>query len=108
MDSWKALGVALLTAISLQGLAEEHNNPFDKALFYTTIAPTVLIIGTTGLTTLAPEMFKSAKSDALAYIGSEGEIRGAQFEQAVHHYRATSRPPLMSDAQLALAIATHF
>ncbi|NNA88326.1 DUF2388 domain-containing protein [Pseudomonas gessardii] len=52
-----------------------------------------------------PELFKSSKSDALAFIGSDGEIRGAQFEQACRYYRSAYKPPLMSDAQLALAIA---
>lgn len=61
---------------------------------------------TTALTSEIPDKLKSAKSDALAFIGSEGEIRGAEFEQASRYYRATYRPPLMSDHQLALAIAT--
>ncbi len=65
-----------------------------------------LIGATTSLTTEPPEIFKSAKTDALAFIGSDGEIRGAQFEQASRYYRSTSAPPLMSDTQLARAIAT--
>ncbi len=61
---------------------------------------------TTSLTTEPPKIFKSAKTDALAFIGSDGEIRGAQFEQAYRYYRATNASPLMSDMQLAQAIAT--
>jgi uncharacterized protein (TIGR02448 family) len=57
---------------------------------------------------LAANNFKPAKADALAFIGSEGQIRGAQFEQAVRFYRTTYLPPLMSDRQLAQAIATSY
>ncbi|WP_346780110.1 DUF2388 domain-containing protein [Pseudomonas sp. MPFS] len=48
---------------------------------------------------------QSAKTDALAFIGSDGEIRGPQFEQAVRYYHAAYAPPYMSDEQFALAIA---
>jgi hypothetical protein len=58
--------------VSSGALAEPRDNPFDQALFITTIAPSILVAGTTGLTTLIPEIFKPAKSDALAFIGSEG------------------------------------
>ncbi|QBX41407.1 DUF2388 domain-containing protein [Pseudomonas fluorescens] len=44
----------------------------------------------------------------LAFIGSDGETRGAQFEQAVRHYRAYYPLPHMTDGQLAQAIATSF
>ena len=51
---------------------------------------------------------KSAKADALAFIGSDGEIRGAQFEQAARYYHSAYGQPHMTDKQLALAIATSF
>ncbi|QQN30108.1 DUF2388 domain-containing protein [Pseudomonas syringae pv. maculicola] len=38
-------------------------------------------------------------------MGSDGEIRGAQFEQDVQHYRSISTQPGMSELQLAQAIA---
>ncbi|MBH3460290.1 MULTISPECIES: DUF2388 domain-containing protein [Pseudomonas] len=46
--------------------------------------------------------------DALAFIGSDGAIRGARFEQACHEYRASATPPFMSDRQLALAITATY
>ncbi|MBC3948376.1 DUF2388 domain-containing protein [Pseudomonas sp. DOAB1069] len=49
--------------------------------------------------------FTPARDDALAFIGSDGDIRGAQFEQAVQRYRSTANQPQMSDLQLAQAIA---
>ena len=108
MDSWKTLAIALLASVSTQAMSGDGANPIAAAIFLTVSAPTILIGATTSLTTEPPKIFKSAKTDALAFIGSDGEIRGAQFEQASRYYRSTSTPPLMSDAQLARAIATSF
>lgn len=108
MDLWKALGVALLASISTQVVAAENNNPFQAALMITTVVPAVIISGATAATSSIPDLFKSAKSDALAFIGSDGEIRGAGFEQASRQYRSTYSAPLMSDMQLAQAIASSF
>ena len=105
MESWKALTIVLLASFSTQAVSGDDVNPIASGIFITLSAPTILIGATTSLTTEPPKVFKSAKTDALAYIGSDGEIRGAQFEQASRYYRSTSAPPLMSDRQLALAIA---
>ncbi len=105
MDSWKTLAIALLASVSTQAVSGDGANPIAAAIFLTTSAPTILIGATTSLTTEPPKVFKSAKADALAFIGSEGVIRGAQFEQASRYYHSTSAPPLMSDAHLAQAIA---
>lgn len=108
MNLWKALVIALLASASTQATAADNANPFAIGMMVTTFLPTILIGGVTSLTTEPPEFFKSAKTDALAFIGSDGEIRGAQFEQAFRYYRSTYAPPLMSDAQFAQAIATAF
>ena len=108
MDSWKTLTAALLLSVSTQAVSGDGANPIAAAIFLTICAPTLLIGATTSLTTEPPEIFKSAKTDALAFIGSDGEIRGAQFEQASRHYRLSYRSPLMSDMQLAKAIATSY
>lgn len=105
-EKWKALGIVLLALTGTQAVAAEDANPFAKGMMITTFLPTILIGGITSLTTEPPKIFKSAKTDALAYIGSGGEIRGAEFEQASRYYRSIYSPPLMSDHQLALAIAT--
>jgi uncharacterized protein (TIGR02448 family) len=89
-------------------IAAENNNPFQGALMLTSVAPFVLVSGATALTSSIPELFKSSKSDALAFIGSQGQIRGAQFEQASRAYRSTYSAPFMSDMQLAQAIATTY
>ncbi|WP_338507064.1 DUF2388 domain-containing protein [Pseudomonas poae] len=106
MDSWKTLAIGLLASVSTQAVSGDGANPIAAAIFLTISAPTILIGATTSLTTEPPKVFKSAKTDALAFIGSDGEIRGAQFEQASRYYRSNATPPLMSDAQLARAIAT--
>jgi uncharacterized protein (TIGR02448 family) len=107
MDSWKTLIAALMVSISAQAAAEDRGS-YENSMFLVLFAPTVTVAATTGLTMLATNNFKPAKADALAFIGSDGEIRGAQFEQASRHYRSTYSSPLMSDMQLAQAIATSF
>ncbi|MEX5591919.1 DUF2388 domain-containing protein [Pseudomonas orientalis] len=104
MESWKTLAMALLASASTQAVSGDGANPIAAGIFLTISAPTILIGATTSLTTEPPKVFKSAKTDALAFIGSDGEIRGARFEQASRYYRSNAAPPLMSDAQLAQAI----
>ncbi|MBS7596724.1 DUF2388 domain-containing protein [Pseudomonas sp. RC2C2] len=106
MDSMKTLGVILLALASTTVVAHENNDPIEKAMFITTIVPLLVVSGTTALTVYGPANMKSAKADALAFIGSDGEIRGAQFEQAVRYYHSAYGQPHMTDEQLALAIAT--
>lgn len=108
MDSWKTLAIALLASVSTQAVSGDGANPIAAAIFLTISAPTILVGFTTSLTTEPPKVFKSAKTDALAFIGSDGEIRGAEFEQASRYYQSTHPSPLMSDMQLAQAIATSF
>ena len=106
MESWKVLAITFMASISVESPARQIDNPVERALSVVTLSPLLLIGGTTALISHIPELFKSAKSDALTFIGSDGEIRGASFEQAASYYHATYNPPLMTDKQLALAIAT--
>ncbi len=108
MTLWKTLAAALCLSLGNSAAAAENNNPFQATLMITSIVPTVIIGGATAATAYIPELFKSSKSDALVFMGSDGEIRGAQFEQAVRYYRATYHPPLMTDQQLAQAIVAAF
>lgn len=108
MDLWKRVALAALVLLGNPVAAAENNNPFQAALMLTSVAPFVLVSGATALTSAIPDQFKSSKSDALVFIGSEGEIRGAQFEQASRFYRSTYSAPLMSDMQLAHAIVTAY
>lgn len=108
MISWKTLAIAVMALSSTQVIAAENNNPFQGTLMFTTIVPAVIISAPTAITSEIPEYFKSAKTDALVFIGSDGEIRGAQFEQVSRYYRSTYASPVMSDMQLAQAIATSY
>lgn len=108
MGSWKALVLALLATVSTQAVSGDDVNPIAAGIFITISSPTILVGATTSLTTDPPKVFKSAKTDALAFIGSDGEIRGAEFEQASRFYHSAYPAPLMSDMQLAQAIATSF
>lgn len=102
------MAISAMVLINTPAVSGENVNPVAAGFMITTFLPTLVIGGLTSLTTEPPTVFKSAKTDALAFIGSDGEIRGAQFEQASRHYRSTYSPPLMSDAQLAQAIALSF
>lgn len=106
MGSWKALAIAVMVSISAYTAAEPKGS-YEQSMMIT-LAPTTVLSATTGISEAAARSFKSAKADALAFIGSDGEIRGAQFEQAVLYYHTAYKPPLMSDQQLAQAIAASF
>lgn len=108
MHAWKKLAIAAMMLIGSQVTANEKATPFDKVMTYTSILPTALTTLPSYTTDDSQKPLKTAKTDALAFIGSDGEIRGAQFEQASRYYRATYSSPLMSDMQLAQAIASSF
>lgn len=108
MESWKTLAIVFMASISAGAVAFEVKNPVERTLTVTTMVPTMILGGTTAFTVYGPSMMIKAKDDALAFIGSEGEIRGAQFEQAVGFYRTTYTPPLMTDQQLAQSIVTSY
>ncbi|WP_307389007.1 DUF2388 domain-containing protein [Pseudomonas cedrina] len=106
MHSRTYLAIALI--LTSAPAAAEDKGSYQNSMMMITLAPTALLSATSGLTMLATKNFKPAKADALTFIGTDGEIRGAQFEQAVRFYRTTYSPPLMTDHQLALAIATSY
>lgn len=47
-----------------------------------------------------------ARSDAAAFVASDGAIRGARLESALQYIRRTLHNPPYSDEQLAAAILT--
>lgn len=49
--------------------------------------------------------YTAAKPDALAFVASQGDIRGAYFEQALLHYRSGRGHAQVSDLQFAQAVA---
>ncbi|WP_053163022.1 DUF2388 domain-containing protein [Pseudomonas brassicacearum] len=107
MGSWKTLVIAITVSISAYTAAEPKGS-YEHSMMMITLAPTTVLSLTTGLSEVAARNFKPAKADALAFIGSDGEIRGAQFEQALRYYHTAYKPPLISDQQFAQAIAASF
>lgn len=104
----RMLAIAIWALLSAEARAWYVENPVERALTATTLVPTMIVGATTAFTVDGPAIFKSAKSDAIVFIGSDGEIRGAHFEQASRYYRATHSLPLMSDRQLARVIVTSY
>ncbi|HEY1027143.1 MAG TPA: DUF2388 domain-containing protein [Pseudomonas sp.] len=62
--------------------------------------------GITASTSNSLHPYRSARDDALAYVASAGEIRGARLESALRHYRRDHPDTDTSDMQVALSIAT--
>ncbi|EJZ55853.1 MULTISPECIES: DUF2388 domain-containing protein [Pseudomonas] len=68
---------------------------------------TVVSLWATGMVSSAPfdrKLIIAAHDDAAAFVASDGELRGAQLESALHYLRK-SRPKLHAgDLELAQAI----
>ena len=68
---------------------------------------TVVSVWATGMVSSAPfdrKLIIAAHDDAAAFVASDGQLRGAQLESALHYLRK-SRPKLhVSDLELAEAI----
>lgn len=105
----KFLLLALARSIPpLLAHAAEGRSPLERATMVTTGVPCLLTTGTTWRTSKPFERLAAAKRDALAFIGSDGDIRRAQFELAVRADHASYPAPHMNDMQLAQAIAVTY
>jgi uncharacterized protein (TIGR02448 family) len=71
-----------------------------------TVGSSLGTAGTSASTSNALRPYEKAREDALAYVASTGDIRGARLESALHHYRSHHPYSAVSDMQLALSIAT--
>jgi len=99
------LVLALSALPSLASAASEGMGRVDQASLMILAGPVLTTFATMGTTSHPIEMLESAKGDALAFISSDGNIRGARFELAVRTYHASYPAPHMRDMQLAQAIA---
>lgn len=93
---------ALLITTSAQ--AKDGISFADDPLGWSCLRFSTFTLLTSELTT-RPGSFLSAKNDALAFVGSDGEIRGAYFEQALLNFRSSGGNDDVSDAQFAEAVA---
>lgn len=99
------LALALSALPSLASAASEGLGKVDQASLMVLAGPVLTSFATLGTTSHPLDMLELAKGDALAFIGSDGNIRGARFELAVRTYHTSYPAPHMSDMQLAQAIA---
>lgn len=107
MDVGKTAALLVVLGLATPAWAGEPiENPIERSTMVVAIGVSVVVASPFITTTGAPALFKSAKDDATAFVGSDGAIRGVAFERAVQEYRAGSGPRPMSDMQLALAIVT--
>jgi uncharacterized protein (TIGR02448 family) len=90
--------------ITTSGQAKDGISFADDPLGWSCLRFSTFTLLTSELTT-RPGSFLSAKNDALAFVGSDGEIRGAYFEQALLSFRSTGGNDDVSDAQFAEAVA---
>ena len=71
-----------------------------------TLGSSLATAGITASTSNSLRPYQSARDDAMAYIASAGDIRGAQLESALRQYRQAHPDAASSDMQVAQAIAS--
>lgn len=103
----QALLICALCVTPLSVVAGEERNPVDRASMMVTGVTGLTTFGTLGTTSNPGEIFHSAKGDALAFVGSGGQIRGAQLEQALRCYRTLHPASEADDMRLARALAAY-
>lgn len=108
MHAGKIVILLWASALPSLALAGEAKNPLERVEMATTGATCFISFVTLGTTAYPFEAFKSAKNDALAFVGSDGEIRGVRMEQAVRVYHEAYPPPHLSDIQFAQAITAAY
>jgi len=93
--------LVLLSASQVRGM-DGQGNSSD----HFTLGSSLGTAGITASTSNALQPYQSARDDALAYIASAGDIRGARLESALRQYRRDHPDADSSDMQVALAIAS--
>lgn len=104
MDVCRIAAFALLTALGSQAAAGDVKGP-DRVTMMVTTGPTIITSGASVSTSDKAKPMKEAKGDGLAFVGSDGDIRGARFEQALAYYHAHYSAPHVSDMAFAQALA---
>lgn len=108
MHAGKIITLLSACALPLLAWAGEAKNPLERVEMATTGATSFTSFVTLGTSAYPFEAFKAAKNDALAFVGSDGEIRGVRLEKAVRAYHEAYPPPHLSDIQLAQAITASY
>lgn len=105
MNAVKILGATTLVGLATLSHADDKTT---DPMGYLSWGTSVITTATSMLCAPANEKLQYAKDDAITFIGSDGTIRGALLEQAVHEYHASYPAPHMNDRALALAIVTAY
>lgn len=93
--------LVLLSASQVWGM-DGQGNSTD----HFTVGSSLGTAGITASTSNSLRPYQSARDDALAYVASAGDIRGARLEHALRQYRHDQPDANSSDMQVALAIAS--
>lgn len=94
----------LLIPISQAHAKKASDDLSDDPLAITTLRITTVTSLSSDFT-VRPGSYIAAKPDALAFVGSDGRIRGVYFEQALRRFREGGGTEAISDARFAEAIA---
>lgn len=94
----------LLIPMSQAHAKKASDDLSDDPLATTTLRITTVTSLSTDFT-VRPGSYMAAKPDALAFVGSEGRIRGVYFEQALRRFRERGGTGAITDARFAEAVA---
>lgn len=98
----RALALFILLSTSQAWGMDGQGNSTD----HFTVGSSLGTAGITASTSNSLRPYQGARDDALAYIASAGDIRGARLESALRQYRHAHPDAASSDMQVALAIAS--
>lgn len=98
----RALALFVLLSAGQAWAMEGQGNSSD----HFTVGSSLGTAGTSASTSNALQPYQSARDDALAYVASAGDIRGARLESALRQYRRDHPDADSSDMQVALTIAS--
>lgn len=101
----KRIILSLVLVVGSVAQAEGEIPAISAAPFFTTIAPFFTTGATFGMP-LSKRIIENAKEDAANFVGSNGQVRGAQLQQALNYIRQANPAAQASDMDLANLILT--
>ena len=96
------IGAALM--LSLAGTANATSSVLTTHAVVGSVPPSTDATSDISSSFKDDKIVKAARDDAAAFVGSQGDIRGAKLESAFLHIRSQAPALQASDAQLAQAI----
>jgi conserverd hypothetical protein len=99
----------LLSLLVVIGAASSAQ-AFDQIGLTTAVSiggPTSISLDASGCFDNSKKLVLAAKEDALAFVASDGQLRGVQLQQALHAIRSQAPALAMSDMDLAREIIAY-